>query len=195
MTSDISWLVDRYGQFEQQVRQQTERWCRRYCSVCRHVCCQAHFCIETRESTFLTLVARRFSDRSVFSPTHGWLTAMGCALVAGRPPVCYEFLCCPISDAVSGDRNRHHALLALSMVITHVGKRLIGGRHLVEATHAADLKRIDPERFMTRLHESEIAFHAVVDILDGRPSNTGIQALSRIVLSPRTDGQKIRRLM
>jgi hypothetical protein len=151
--------------------------------------------VETRESVFLKLVAKRFSDRSVFSPSHGWLTATGCALVAGRPPVCYEFLCRPISNTVSGDPYRHHALKVSSMLITHMGKHAIGGRHLVEITQADDLNRIDPDRFMTRFREAEKAFHAVVNVLDCRSSDADIQALYRIVRPPRTDDPEIRRLM
>jgi hypothetical protein len=151
--------------------------------------------VESRESVFLRLVAKRFSDRSVFSLSHGWLTATGCALVAGHPPVCYEFLCRHIFDAVSGDPFRHYALRVSSLLITHVGKHAIGGRHLVEITHASDLNRVDPERFMTRFREAEKAFQAVVDVLDGRSSNADIQALARIVRPPWTDDQEIRRLM
>ncbi len=186
--SDITRLVERYGQFEQLVRQQTERWCRPSCSVCRCICCRSHYCIETRESVFLTLVARRFSHRSVFSLTHGWLSPTGCTLVAGRPPVCYEFLCRDVSDAVSGDPHRRSALLVSSLLITHVGKRAIGGRHVVEATHAADLNRIKPERFMTRLHEAQAAFQAAVAIMDGQRRDADVQALSRIVSPPRSAG-------
>ncbi|WP_319408442.1 hypothetical protein [uncultured Desulfosarcina sp.] len=195
MKSDINRLVDRYGQFEQRVRQRTEQWCRPFCSVCRHVCCRVHFCVETRESAFLGLVASCFSDRSVFNDSHGWLTATGCSLVAGRPPVCYEFLCRHISDTVSGDPYRHHALRVSSQLITHVGKHAIGGRHLVEITQATDLNRVDPERFMNRFREADKAFDAVVNVLDGRSSDADIQALSRIVRPPRTDDLQIRRLM
>lgn len=195
MKSDITRLVDRYGHFEQRLRQHTERWCRPFCSVCRHVCCRVHFCVETGESVFLRRVVKRFSDRSVFSLSHGWLTATGCALAAGHPPVCYEFLCRHISDAVSGDPCRHYALQVSSLLITHVGRRALGGRHLVEITRASDLNRVNPDRFMNRLREAEIAFQAVVDILDGRSSKADIQALFRIVRPPWTDDQEIRRLM
>ena len=195
MKSDIARLVDQYGQFEQRVRQYTENWCRPFCSVCRHVCCRVHFCVETRESVFLRRVAKRFSDRSVFSPSHGWLTAVGCALVAGHPPVCYEFLCHHISDSVSGDPYRHYALRVLSRLITHVGRHAIGGQHLVEITRASHLNRVDPDRFMNRLREAEKAFQAVVNVLDVRSSDADIPALSRIVRPLRTDDQEIRRLM
>jgi hypothetical protein len=195
MKPAIALLVDRYGRFEQRVRHHTERWCRPFCSACRQVCCQAGFCAETRESRFLMRVVRRFSGHAVFSPSNGWLSSTGCTLVAGRPPVCYEFLCRPITDAVSSDPKRRYAMRVSSMLVSHVGMRAIGGRHLVEATRAADLDRVNPERFIARLDEAEKAFCIVADILDGQPSGSGIQALSRIVTPPRNDDQEIRRVM
>lgn len=181
MMDDINRVVDRYGRFEQRVRQWTERWCRPYCSICRHVCCRSHFCIETRQSVFLARVAERFSPGSVFSHANGWLRETGCSLVAGRPLVCYEFLCRSISDAVIGDPHRYHALMVTSMVITYVGKKAIGGRHLVEATQTADLRRIKAQRFLTRLDEAETAFQLATDILDDWPPGVSAGTLDRIV--------------
>ncbi|WP_155316421.1 hypothetical protein [Desulfosarcina alkanivorans] len=195
MKSDIQRIVDRYGQLEQRVCQQMTRFCRPFCSVCRQVCCQSHFCLETRESTFLGQVVRCFPPQSVFDPSRGWLSATGCTLVAGRPPVCYEFLCRSISGAVSATPDHHHALLALSMVMTYVGRRAVGGRHLVEVTHPPDLNRINPDRLGARLHDAKDAALASAAVLDGRPSDAGMRALCRIVSPPRTDRQKRRRSM
>ena len=183
MTGDIKKIVQRYGEFEQRVRQWTEKWCRPYCSVCRHVCCRAHYCDESRQSAFLECVVRQFSPRSVFSPTHGWLGQKGCALVAGRPPVCYEFICRPIADGVAGEPLLSHALRVASMVVTHVGQKAIGRHHLVEATRPADLKRIKPERFFSRLDRAEAAFDLAADLLDGRRA-TGPTDLWAGIVSP-----------
>ena len=187
-TVDISKLIGRYGRLEQQVRIQMERCCRASCSRCRRVCCRAHFCTETRESAFLKRVAGRFPPKAEFDPKYGWLSPAGCTLVAGRPPVCYEFLCNDIPDAVSMDIHRRHAMLALSMLITHVGRRAIGGRHLVEATRDADLRRIHPQRFMARMDDAEAALADVSAVLDGmQPDRAAARTLSRILPPPRTD--------
>jgi hypothetical protein len=187
MMSDMTRLIDRYVHFEQRVRRWTERWCRPFCTVCPKVCCRFGFCIESRESAFLTRVAGRFAPRSAFSATRGWLSATGCCLVAGRPPVCYEFLCRDIWQTVAGDPNRRHALLTASMVVSYVGRRAIGGRHLVEALDADDLKRISTARVMTRLDEAGEAFRAAVRILDGRSADAGdLKALTRIASPPPT---------
>ena len=185
---DITTMIDRYGQLEQRVRTQMEQRCRASCSRCRRVCCRAHFCSETRESAFLNRVAGRFSPNAKFDPRYGWLSPAGCTLVAGRPPVCYEFLCNEIPDAVSMDIYRRHAMLALSMLITHVGRRIFGGRHLVEATRDADLSRIHLQRFMVRMDEVEAALADVVAVLDGmQPDGAAARTLSRILPPPRTD--------
>ena len=185
MKVDINRLVLRYGQFEKRVRQWTENVCRPYCSTCRHVCCRNHFCIEVRQSAFLARVANQFSAQAVFNPTHGWLGQTGCTLVAGRPPVCYEFVCRAIVDGVDGESLRHHALLVVSMVMTFVGQKAIGGRHVVEATRPDDLNRINPKRFLNRLDQAEAAFDLAADVLDGRQVSARSDLFSCIVPAPK----------
>jgi hypothetical protein len=184
-TVDINRLVQRYGLFEKRVRRWTESVCHPYCSDCRHVCCRDHFCIEVRQSVFLSRVASQFSPQAVFHPTHGWLGQTGCTLVAGRPPVCYEFVCRAIVDGVAGDSLRHHALLVVSMVMTYVGKKAIGGRHIVEATRLVDLNRINPKRFLSRLDQAEAAFELAADVLDGRQVSVRSDLFSCIVPAPK----------
>jgi hypothetical protein len=73
------------------------------------------------------------------------------------------------------------------MVVSHVGRRAIGGRHLVEALYPDDLKRIATTRVMTQLDEAGEAFHAAARILDGRSADAGdLKALTRIVSPPPT---------
>ncbi len=190
MIEDVDRLVRCYGAFEQRVRQWTEKWCRSFCSACQHVCCRAHFCIETRQSAFLTRVVRHFSPGSVFNPSQGWLGKRGCTLVAGRPPVCYEFICRTILHGVAGDALRHHALLVASMVVTHVGKKAIGGRHVVEATRPVDLERINPDRFLRRLDQAESAFDLATDLLDGRPVQHRTDLFACIVSPPKKEQKR-----
>ncbi len=191
---DMAALIDRYGQFEQRVREQMAVRCGPTCASCRQVCCRAYYCVETCQSTFLTKVVQRFAPDARFDAAFGWLSPAGCTLVAGRPPVCYEFLCRDIPDAASLDPDRRHAMQALSMLVTHVGRRSIGGRHLVEITCESELYRIEPDRCMSRLDQAQAGLQAVVEILDGHPSAAAISMLSRITPLSRTDGQTIRRL-
>ena len=184
MPTDINHLVDAYGQFEAQIRRWTEAQCRPFCANCRTVCCRAHFCDETRESVFLSRVAGRWSPRSVYHPSAGWLTPAGCSLRAGRPPVCYEFLCHELSTALATDPIRRHALLVVSMLVSHVGRRALGGRHLVTLTRQRDLQRIRPDRLLARLDEARLAFQAAMELFAGRRGDRAVDALSRIVAAP-----------
>jgi len=183
----IDRMIERYGEFEQRVQQQMEKHCRPACSVCRNVCCRPHFCAESRQSAFLERVVHRFSPRAAFDRKSGWLSSEGCTLVAGRPPVCYEFLCGNIPDAVSADTCRRWAMLVLSMLVTHVGRRIYGSRHLVEATDASDLTRIHGERFAARMEEAASALAEAATILDGRRTVAAGPNLSRIVPLPRAE--------
>lgn len=182
--ADLNALVEGYGRFEQSVRQVTEKWCHPFCSHCRRICCRIHFCEETRQSPFLSRVAALFSPAATFDPAQGWLSANGCRLLAGRPPVCYEFLCRDISMVAAVDADHLHALMTLSMLLTHVGRRAVGGRHLVAVMRDADLERIREDRFMAHLSEAQAAFHAAVAVLDGHPSQSVRQTMSVIVPLP-----------
>lgn len=182
---EIDRLIDAYVGFEQRVRQEMERRCRSFCAVCRQVCCRVHFCVESRESVFLARVASRYSPGASFDPVHGWLGPDGCRLVAGRPPVCYEFLCRDIPDALSGDPHRRHAMVTLSMLVSHLGKRAVGGRHLVELTDETALMRIVESRLSANLVQAEAAFKAAVAVLDGEWPEDAATLLSRIAGPPR----------
>ena len=177
-------IVEAYGAFENQVRRWTENQCRPFCTSCRAVCCRAHFCDESRQSVFLARVIERWSSRSVYDPATGWLTRTGCGLSAGRPPVCYEFLCRGITLGLATNPLRHHALLAASMLMTHVGRRAVGHRHLVTLVRHRDLERVRPGRLLARLEEAHAAFAVIEDRFAGRVPRQAADVLERIVAAP-----------
>jgi hypothetical protein len=192
MLVDINRLIDAYGGFEQRIRQEMERRSRVAWAVCRQVCCRALFCVETRESIFLARVAKRYLPHAGFDPVHGWLGLDSCSLVAGRPPVCYEFLCRDIPDTMHGDPLRRHATLTLSMLVTHLGKRPVGGRHLVELTNETALIRIAESRLSAHLSQAEAAFNAVGGLLDGELPDDATALLSRIIDPPRVVSREMK---
>ena len=193
MEQNIDKLVERYGQFEIRVREQMERHCGPSCSQCRQVCCRSYYCVETRESIFLTRVMERFSKQTSWSSLSGWLSDRGCSLVAGRPPVCYEFLCHDITDAGFTGADCRHALKVLSMLVTHAGRRVIGGRHLVTAISDFQLCRMNTKRFMAQLDQAQAGLQAAMEVLNGRP--LAAAALQRGAPLSWNDGQPIRRTM
>lgn len=153
MLVSLDQLVEQYGRLEMAVQQRMNACCAVFCSACTVPCCRVDFCRESLESPFLAAVRNRFAPAALWDPATGWLTPTGCGLAAGRPPVCYEFLCGPILTARNGDQPLA-ALKQLSMLITAAGRRARGNHHLVALS---ELSRINLSRLsaqLTRSHEA-----------------------------------------
>jgi hypothetical protein len=99
---------------------------------------------------FLSEVRRRFAAQARWNPERGWLTPTGCGLAAGRPPVCYEFLCRTILEGQPSPLVQS-GLAALAMLLTHAGRKASGRRHLVELT---DLGTIHVGRLARQLAQA-----------------------------------------
>lgn len=78
-------------------------------------------------------------------------------------------------------------MLAPSMPVTHMGRRIFGSRHLVQAADAGDRIRIHGERFAARLDEVQAALAEAVAILAGRKTIVAGPNLARILPPPRTE--------
>jgi hypothetical protein len=113
------------------------------------------------------------------------LTSTGCALSAGRPPVCYQFNCSIILDAMPDDRHRI-ILQIFSNLVPHIGKRTLGDRHLVEIMDPAQLKKVQFKRFGKRLSEAYQAFQVIQScIRPGDLAASSLGILSKIASIPR----------
>jgi hypothetical protein len=138
------------------------------------------YCRETTESTFLFLLLKKYSHQLYNYTQKAWLSEAGCKLSVGRPPVCYEFLCSNILDAQRTGMQRY-AMIVLSKLIPHIGKKALGSRHLIEVMDPADLKRIKYSRFQKRLSEARNAFDAVQLFFSGHElENDLLTVLSKI---------------
>lgn len=159
--------------------------CAPHCSVCKSVCCRADFCRENIDCLFLTLLSSpTLPNSATYNAGRGWLTASGCALSAGRPPVCYQFTCQKIMDALPDDTQRY-LLSVLSELIPHLGKHALGSRHLVEIMDISELARVDFSRFQKRLSEAHNALEAIRSFAEnGRLPDSALEALKRIKLRP-----------
>ena len=113
------------------------------CAMCTSVCCTPDICEESLDSAFLNRVRSVCGEKSLFCDRFGWLTERGCALACGRPPVCYGFFCNEILDAL--DSGCREDVRKLGRIISGVGERALGSRHLVELDED-DLRRLDWER-------------------------------------------------
>jgi len=160
MATELSKILKEYADFEITVRQQIADICAPHCSICQRVCCRPEFCRENIDSLFLNRIRSKSQPDKAFSDEHGWLSSTGCALSAGRPPVCYQFNCDKIIGALPDDQNRYLALV-LSNLVPHIGKRALGDRHLVEIMDLAQLKKVKYERFVKRLGEARKALQVI----------------------------------
>ncbi len=154
--SGIQPIQKEYGHFELRVQKVMNLCAEPFCSLCQSCCCQHVICEESVLSPFLLGVHKQFPPTDLFCDTYGWLSTRGCTLTAGRPPVCYEFLCDVMMTNLPNDDTRY-ALRTLGMLVTHLGRNALGGRHLVELSED-DLDRVRLDRFTKRLQECRRVF-------------------------------------
>jgi len=177
---ELEQILQNYAAFETEVRVFSSELWFQWCSNCRQVCCKSVYCRETIESPFLYLMLQKHSPHISFNTQKDWLSQTGCKLSVGRPPVCYEFLCGNILDAQQTGIQRY-AMIILSKLISHLGKRALGPRHLIEVMEPADLKKTRYSRFEKRLSEARNAFDVLQLFFSGHNfSNNALRVLSKI---------------
>lgn len=163
--TDLERILDEYIAFEHRVREQMLAVASPCCAICPIICCRYDICEESIASAFLSLIRQHTAPTESFCERYGWLTTTGCALEVGRPPVCYEFLCDDILHTLPNDDARF-ALRTLGMLITYIGRKAIGTRHLVELLDPEDLLRLRYLRFRTRLQTAQTALDAITNYFD-----------------------------
>ncbi len=181
---DIDIIIEQYVSIEQVVRGVMEQQCINFCTCCPDACCRLDYCIESVESPFLRMVIDRYPPRCRFNQQHGWLTTDGCCLAAGRPPVCYQFLC---DRQLASQPNEMHRyiLRVLSSLISHLGQDALGGRHLVEIATVDELNKIRADRFDRRRLETGAALLAITTFFKTHYLHPGErQILSQILPLP-----------
>ena len=127
---ELEHILKAYAEFEAEVGAFSSELWSQWCSNCREVCCKPVYCRETLESPFLLLLSKNHSPEVFYSTRKAWLNEAGCKLSVGRPPVCYEFLCSNILEAQQPGMHRY-AMIVLSKLMSHIGKRALGSRHLI----------------------------------------------------------------
>ena len=177
---ELKQVLKAYAAFEAEVGAFSSELWFQWCSNCRKICCQAAYCRETLESPFLFLLLKKYS-RQVYNNTQKvWLGEAGCKLAVGRPPVCYEFLCGSILEAQQPGIERY-AMIVLSKLISYIGKRALGSRHLIEIMDPAKLKKVRYTRFEKRMTEARAAFEVVQLVFrNNELEDDGFKVLSRI---------------
>jgi hypothetical protein len=184
MTTVLSKMIKEYMAFETIVRLQITVICAPHCSNCRTLCCGPDYCRENIDSPFLRAISSKNQLPKAFCPEHGWLTPAGCALTSGRPPVCYQFNCDTILDALPGELARY-LIRVLSNLIPYIGRRALGNRHLVEIMDPVQLNRVKLERFGRRLGEARRALQIIQSFNRyGNLKASSLAALSKVLPPP-----------
>ncbi len=104
-------IIGLYADFEPRVQKSIGQFFGSICSACRGVCCKIDYCQETRESLFLSKLREEYQTAASYSDETGWLSETGCDLTAGRPPVCYEYLCDEILSAQPTHTHRYAVIV------------------------------------------------------------------------------------
>lgn len=144
-------FISSYGRLERRIQRCMASQSGGLCTRCVMPCCRIDFCRESLESPFLEAVRTLFAPGIRWDPAVGWLTNQGCCLPAGRPPVCYEFLCRSLQVHQPSALHRD-ALQVLAGLITDTGRRARGRRHLVELN---DLGRLNLKRLTDQLKRAQ----------------------------------------
>jgi len=124
------------------------------CALCTSTCCTPDICEESLDSAFLRELRSAYQKNTVFCDRYGWLTESGCALKCGRPPVCYGFFCNEIVDSLSDDEQG--IVRVLGRIVSGVGEKAAGKRHLVEIMDTADLEQLNCERIIRRIEAARL---------------------------------------
>ena len=154
LTPDCLVSVKEYLHLEQKIEQIQSQFCNPFCMDCRGSCCKEDICQESISSDWLRLVWHYMGQKQEeYDPDSGWLTRRGCALKAGRPPVCYEFIC----NRVFENLPQNMPLMYLrnnASLLSSAGKNALGSRHLVTLSLSDILHRLNHERLQRRIHKA-----------------------------------------
>ena len=144
--------IQKYKDFEQIIANSILKICKPFCSECQDICCREEMCRESLDSIWLSMIriSNGYSIRS-YSDSRGWLTASGCALETGRPPVCHEFLCSKIISELAGTPLKAIAD-DLGRLINLVGKSIGGKNHLVTLVTKQELQRVNYDKFIKAIN-------------------------------------------
>ena len=143
-------IIHEYRQLEMQASRCLSGFCHAFCNGCGD-CCKADICVEAVESAWLRIVREQEGSKiSRFNRSTGWLSARGCRLQAGRPPLCHEFFCESITDHFRKETILD-PILAISKLPSTAGLNALGKRHLVTLEEDEILHKLDFNRLRKKI--------------------------------------------
>ena len=173
-------FIKKYTDFERNVRTTQWKYCEAYCKSCKNICCHPDICKETMDSAFLRLIRKHYHSNLQYNNDTGWLTKNGCALSVGRPPVCHEFLFSSVTESFCTALH-NYVIYIIAKLVSYVGVRAYGSRHLVEIRHVNNLQNINQSRLSNRLSQGIRALDACKEFLENKAlSDSSFRSLARI---------------
>jgi len=129
--TDLMLAANEYLFLESKVNSLVSQACSCFCTECKDRCCRKEYCSESVSSYWLRIIwTLRGNDISNYDEEKGWTSPYGCHLTAGRPPVCYDFLCNRILE--ENPMGTYVAsLIKICKLPGWMGKNALGTRHLV----------------------------------------------------------------
>jgi hypothetical protein len=150
-----------YIDLEKRIRSIMHRLFEPFCEKCSNCCCKEDICRESIDSAWLTLVRNILDSRTLqYNEADGWLSSSGCRLAAGRPPVCYEYLCTNILNSCRGCKFLDN-LKQLSKLLSITGTKSLGHKHLVALSTEEIATRLNPTKLSTRISNSNRSFERI----------------------------------
>jgi hypothetical protein len=150
-----------YAELEESVRALMTRLFSSTCGECTACCCRADICEEALESAFLSkLLKEQGLSEDNMDDRYGWLHLHGCSLKYGRPPVCYAFFCDELLARLPDDEARYAARM-LGRLLHYIGKKAVGGWHLVEIMNPDDLNKVQLDELSLRMKDAQQAFQVL----------------------------------
>ncbi len=154
-SSDKRKCMLRYAELERRIQQFMRPCAGAFCSACKDVCCDPDICREAHESAFLIAVRDVAGENERYDESAGWWREnCGCAISAGRPPVCYGFFCDALL-AVLRPAGQVDCATGAGRLINKVGGRCYRGQHLVVADSEQELENVNWERLSQQLGQAE----------------------------------------
>ena len=155
------------------------------CAACGGQCCREEICRESVESPFLrAVIAADDTAPGPYDERAGWMRADGCALAAGRPPVCYEYACSDVTDALH-DSLQVYLYEVVSYLLTVAGEQVAGRTHAVELLDADDLAAVDCDRWAAQVQAAEAILDRCRGCLQrGRVTAADLRWLARVRQPP-----------
>ncbi|MEN7972982.1 MAG: hypothetical protein ABFR47_04015 [Verrucomicrobiota bacterium] len=180
MNDALKSYIEKYTKLELGMRELINRKGNSLCSQCSCICCDVIMCVEGIKSPFLKLVHQQADQ---FSEQRGFLSATGCALEKGRPPVCYEYFC---DDHFYHQPDELHAevLKILGALLNHAMQNAQGDTPLDDIEQEEALDHLDFQRLGKQLQESLQALEIIRTFYrDGTLPEASRKALKLIHIS------------